>query len=115
MDVEFFRRGIGKYQVIEIVGDFKNPSDFDRFQKTIHEILGSGCRSIALDFSQLAYVNSGGLGHLVLCHNRIQEKEAELVFFGASIHVLNVMRMMGLLQMVEHFSSEVEFRAKAKI
>lgn len=64
---------------------------------------------LVLDFSDLNFINSEGIGFLMTMQYRLTKKDKELVVVGAAEHVFDVLMVIGLLNVIKHFDTLEEF------
>ncbi len=65
-----------------------------------------GCRAIILNFSDLEYMNSGGIGLLVTLLIRVQRQGQRLMAIGLSDHYLEVFEITRLADFMSIFPDE---------
>ncbi len=65
---------------------------------------------LVLDFSELNFINSEGIGFLMTMQYRLTKKDKELVVVGAAEHVFDVLKVIGLLNVMKHFATLDEFK-----
>ena len=65
---------------------------------------------IVFDFADLNFINSEGIGLLMTLHIRLTKKESELVIVGAADHVKDVLKVIGLINIMKCFNSLSEFK-----
>lgn len=81
--------------VIHIGGDVTSTSEgalMDAYAKAA----GGGARTIILDFAELAYMNSGGIGLLVTLLVRVQRQGQRLLAVGLSEHYRQIFALTRL-------------------
>jgi anti-sigma B factor antagonist len=97
---------LGKYSgeiTMEITHDFKT-----EVEKALDD---AGAKTMALDLSQVSFMDSSGIGFLVACNTRLQTSGKTLVLLTPS---LQVRKTLGLVQLMEFFKvaeSEAELNA----
>lgn len=65
-----------------------------------------GARTICLNFTDLEYMNSSGIGLLVTLLIRIQRQKQRLSAFGLSDHYLQIFELTRLNEAISIYSSE---------
>lgn len=78
--------------------------DLNKLTESVNE------KYLVLDFTDLNFINSEGIGFLMTMHYRLTKKEKELVVIGAAEHVFDVLKVIGLLNVMKHFDSLEEFK-----
>jgi anti-sigma B factor antagonist len=69
---------------------------------------------IALNFSDLDYMNSSGIGLLVTLLIRAQRQDQELLAFGLNDHYKQIFELTRLNEAIQIFPSEVDALSAAK-
>lgn len=59
--------------ILELLGNIKTPSDMEEFSSAIQTELGRKNLKLVLNFQEVGFVNSSGLGRLVLASKRVGE------------------------------------------
>lgn len=70
--------------------------------------LAEGERRILLDFSQVSYLDSSGIGELVGCYTAILNRKGELKLCGLSPRVFDLMKLVSLHAVFSVHDSEAE-------
>jgi anti-sigma B factor antagonist len=75
------------------------------FQEPLVELLGPGIysRHVTLDMSETMYLDSSGVGWLLMCHKRMRESGGKLTLENTPSIVANLLR---LLKLAKHFAIE---------
>lgn len=58
---------------------------------------------LILDFSKLEFINSEGIGLLLEINETLKTRNANLILVGAVKQVLDVLRVVGILETVRHY------------
>lgn len=85
----------GPASILRIEGDITSASDAE-LMAAYASIADSGTKLIVLDFSRLAYMNSGGIGLLVTLLVRAQRGGVRLVATGLSDHYRQIFELTRL-------------------
>lgn len=72
-----------------------------------------GARTICLNFTDLEYMNSSGIGLLVTLLIRIQRQKQQLVAYGLSDHYLQIFELTRLNEAIGIYDSEAAALAGA--
>jgi anti-anti-sigma factor len=72
--------------------------DFGPIHEPLLELLGPGAyaRHVALDLSDAPYMDSSGVGWLLMCHKRMRESGGKLAVHHAQPVVANMLRLLKL-------------------
>lgn len=91
-------------RVIDIAGEITSFSD--QQISAVHEQAGAGARAVVLNFSDLEYMNSGGIGLLVTTLIRAQRSGHALRAFGLSEHYRQIFNLTRLDEAIGIFDDE---------
>jgi len=69
---------------------------------------GEGVRAIVLNFSELEYMNSGGIGLLVTLLIRANRQKQRLLAFGLSEHYRHIFELTRLNEAIGIYTTEAE-------
>jgi len=74
----------------------------------IGELLGEGAyaRRVTLDLAEATFIDSSGLGWLLLCNKRFREAAGKLVIHSAPPVILDVIKVMRLDQVLKIVEDE---------
>ncbi|MDX1658331.1 MAG: STAS domain-containing protein [Nitriliruptorales bacterium] len=89
------RDGAEGVKIIDIDGDVTPASEqvlMDAFERAS----GNGTRAVVLDFSDLDYMNSGGIGLLVTLLVRAQRSKQKLLAYGLTDHYRQIFELTRL-------------------
>jgi anti-anti-sigma factor len=101
------RKGLA---VVHLAGFINAATLFD-FEAILDELLLEKRLDAALDFDQISYINSSGLGALIHYHQSWREKGDELVLVRVHRAVASVMEALGLVPIVPILKDEAEAMA----
>ena len=82
-------------RVIEIKGDVTASSE-DVLMEAYGRASGEGVRAIVLSFTELEYMNSGGIGLLVTLLVRAQRQRQQVLAYGLSDHYRQIFELTRL-------------------
>ena len=63
----------GGITIIDMSGNIKSPADLDSFSQVINAEIGREDTKILLNFKDVSFINSSGLGRLILASKKIAE------------------------------------------
>ena len=101
-----------KASVIDIEGDVNNSAE-QALTNAYAEASSGGARTIILNFTKLDYMNSSGIGLLVMLLVRANRAGQKLLAFGLSEHYQHIFELTRLNEAIRIFSSEAEAVAAA--
>jgi len=70
--------------------------------------MNQGFRKILIDFSQVAYIDSSGIGELVGCAVFIKERRGELKLCGMNARTFNLIKLVSLHSVFDVEEAEAE-------
>lgn len=68
----------GDVRILDFDGNLKTPSDMEDFTKFIENELEANHKKFVLNFKQVSFINSSGLGRLILALKKVTEKKGAL-------------------------------------
>ncbi len=71
--MDITKREVGDVVVIDLVGNLRSNDDYGRFRQAIDDTLDQGISRVVLNFAQVTFINSSGLGRLVMAAKRAKE------------------------------------------
>ena len=91
--------------VVRITEDLKmeNAREFYEDFLAIHE---PGVENVYLDFREVRFVDSSGIGILLKCEKDLKDKGANITVFGLGKSLLSVFKLAGLLPVLPHLDDE---------
>jgi anti-anti-sigma factor len=95
----------GPASILRIEGDVTSASEAD-LMAAYGLAVANGARVVVLDFSKLAYMNSGGIGLLVTLLVRAQRGGGRLVATGLSEHYRQIFALTRLDEAIEIHDDE---------
>jgi anti-sigma B factor antagonist len=102
----------GPAAILRIEGDVTSASEND-LMAAYGLAAANGARAVILDFSKLAYMNSGGIGLLVTLLVRAQRGGGRLVATGLSEHYRQIFTLTRLDEAIEIHDDEATAMAAA--
>ena len=105
-------RRIDNVGIVDIKGEITAASE-DVLMEAYNEASADGARTIALNFSGLEYMNSGGIGLLVTLLVRANRQRQRLLAFGLSEHYREIFELTRLDEAIAIYTSEEEALAAA--
>jgi anti-sigma B factor antagonist len=102
----------GSVRVIDITGDITAQSE-DVLMDAYSRANQQGVNAIVLNFSSLEYMNSGGIGLLVMLLVRAQRQHQQMLAYGLSEHYRQIFELTRLDEAVGIHDSQDEALAAA--
>ncbi len=101
------RRANSAACIIDIKGEINGQSE-PVLMEAYNQASLNGVRSIILNFSELEYMNSSGIGLLVTLLIRVRRQKQRLLAFGLSEHYQEIFEMTGLNDAIGLYNSEMQ-------
>lgn len=99
------RARTGDVAFLRIAGDVTSASDAE-LTEGFGAAIDDGARAVALDFSGMEYMNSGGIGLLVTLLVRAQRSGVRLLAIGLSDHYRQILSLTRLDEAIEILPDE---------
>ena len=99
------RRPDGK-AILRVEGSV-DPSTFKKFEATFRWLNKQGLRYVVVEMSRMTYISSSGLSLLVKAKTERAKKKGDVVLVRPQTPVINILRIIGLLD-VFRIASSVE-------
>jgi anti-sigma B factor antagonist len=99
-------------RAIDIKGDITAQSE-DVLMDAYGRASGEGVEAIVLNFSELEYMNSGGIGLLVTLLVRAQRQRQRVLAYGLSDHYRQIFELTRLDEAISIHDSEADVLAEA--
>src|SRR5947209_18729122 len=71
------------------------------YEKTVRELVGSGTIRLVVDFQELSYISSAGLGEIIVTLKLMKEKQGQFCMANVHGNVLSVFKMCGIGKLVK--------------
>jgi len=96
-----------KTSVLDINGEINAYAE-NELMDAYTQATSSGAKNIVLNFTDLDYMNSSGIGLLVTLLIRVQRQKQALLAFGLSEHSQQIFELTRLNEAIAIYESEVE-------
>jgi anti-sigma B factor antagonist len=106
------RRVDGSVAILDIQGEITSASE-DALGEAYAEAAEGGTRAVALNFTGLEYMNSGGIGLLVTLLVRANRAKQRLLAYGLTEHYRQIFELTRLDEAIGIYDSEAEALAAA--
>jgi anti-sigma B factor antagonist len=103
-----------KVSIIDIQGDLSASAE-PALTNAYTQASGPTTRVIVINFSELAYMNSSGIGLLVTLLIRVNRQKQRLLCYGLSEHYLHIFALTRLSDVIPLYSTEQETLDAAKV
>ena len=99
---------------VHLSGKFLAGGDGPFLRQKVIELIDAGTRKLLIDFSEVPYIDSTGLGFLVGTHVTAKMAGVRLILAGLNAHVRNVLEVLGLVRLFVVEEDEAAALAKLK-
>lgn len=104
MDIDI--RTFGDLKLLKIKGRITLGVGVDRFRDTLEDLLASGSNRWVLDVSEVAMIDSSGIGLLVRYLTTAKRQGGALKLLKPTKFALQSLKMIGLLNLFEVFENQ---------
>ena len=111
--VTHVRRINAAISIIDIQGDLASSAE-NVLMDAYAEASTPTTRVILLNFTQLAYMNSSGIGLLVTLLIRVNRQKQRMLTYGLSEHYRNIFEITRLSDAIHIYNTETEALAAAR-
>jgi len=96
------------YEVVEFHGEL-DQSNLEAAERQITDLLNGYKRHYLLfDLSDLAFINSEGVGFIASTHTKLVKKNQKLLIYSAKPNVTEVFKLIGLSKLLPVFATAAE-------
>jgi anti-sigma B factor antagonist len=104
----------GKFVVVDIVGKIDRLKDSIVLKSFINTLIEKERTAIALNLSQVTYLDSGALNVLIYANEALAKKGGHLALIEPNEYVKDVLEVVGLSKVVKIYSSQEDFKHALK-
>ena len=105
--MQITERMVGDVTVLDLKGRFVEERG-DDFRETMNRLIKSGVRKVLLNFDEITYVDSAGLGMIVSKYITLNKRDGHLKLCNLQKRSFRVLDITRLLTIIESFDSETE-------
>jgi anti-sigma B factor antagonist len=106
VSLNFIDMDVGDVTIIHLTGRITLGRGTETLRQAFEEVLGRGRTSIVLDFDEVVYVDSSGLGELVLARKRVIEAGGMLKLMKLKQIMRDLIQVTRLYTIFEVFDDE---------
>ena len=112
-------RAVGDVTILDLKGRITLGEGDEMLKDKIHSMLNQGRKKIVLNFNDVPYVDSAGLGEIVRTYTTVSRQGGGLKLLNLTKRITDLLSITKLLTVFETFESEDEavksFAASAKV
>ncbi|WP_420116179.1 STAS domain-containing protein [Micromonospora sp.] len=113
MEFTLSTRQEGAGTVVEVVGDL-DMSTTPQLRERLREVIEGGTRVVVVDLTGVGFMDSSGLGALVVAYRELRERNGWLGLAGVRRPVRTVLSITGVDQVVAVFDTVRDAEAAAR-
>jgi anti-sigma B factor antagonist len=87
--------------IVDTIGELRLGEGTDVMRNLVHDLLGSGYKSILLNLRDVRHIDSSGVGELMSCYTSVQKSGGELKLMNLSKNVKNLLQVTKLYMIFE--------------
>lgn len=99
-------RTIGDAKIIDCSGKITLGEDTSSFRKTVRDLLQSGSKKIIVNFAEVSYIDSAGIGELVSTYTTVVNGGGRLKLVNLTKKIQQLLAITKLLTVFETFENE---------
>lgn len=99
-------RTLGDVKLLKLNGRLTLGEAADRLRDTLDDLMGSGACCLVLDLSEVAMLDSSGIGVLVRYLKSAKQQGGSLKLLNPTSFAVRTLRMIGLLNLFEVFQDQ---------
>jgi len=106
MGLEIREREVEGIRVLDLEGRLVAGEEVERMRAALNQLLAAGHRQIVLNLAGVDYIDSTGLGSLVVCFGRVQEAGGALKLLHLNRRAIELLVLTKLTTVFEVFDDE---------
>ncbi|MBM7865321.1 anti-sigma factor antagonist [Heliobacterium gestii] len=103
--LEYRTRKLGSCNIVDLQGEIDGLG-LERFKKALTEAVTEKCEAIVLNFTDVVFISSSGLGALVAYYKQLQSDNLQLSVFGLRDVIRQVFEIVRLNKVIAIVDSE---------
>ena len=101
-------RQAGAITVLDVRGSVTMGESSKELRRALEEVASSGSKYVLLDLAEISYLDSSGLGSLLVGHNSLKSGGGSIGLLRAPVHILELLELSRLTSVFRLFDSEEE-------
>ena len=106
--MEHTERRLGDVVIVDLKGKATFGTRGLALRQIVEDLLDRGERRILLNMAEVSYMDSGGIGDLVVSFIRVSKRSGQLKLLNLTDKTHNLLEMTSLIDVIRHFSDETE-------
>jgi anti-sigma B factor antagonist len=104
--MKIIRRHVGNVSVLDLAGRLTSTDGSGLLKDAVDDLVADGRTQIVLNLSQLAYVDSGGLGEMIACHLRTTKAGGGLKLAHTTARIDDLLAITRLVTVFDTLETE---------
>ncbi len=106
--MEYTERRVGDVVIVDLKGKATFGTRGIALRQIVGDLLDRGEKRLLLNMAEVSYIDSSGLGDLVVSFVRVSKRNGQLKLLSLTDRHRDVLEMTGLIDVIRHFSDETE-------
>lgn len=106
--MEFIEKSFGKVKIFHLSGKIMGGPETNTMCERLHELLATGVRFLVMDFQNVAWINSNGIGAIIACLRILRHQGGDLRFANLREATRNYFHITKLETVTKVFESVEE-------
>ena len=106
--MELHERRVGDVVVLDLGGQLTLGEASTRLKDKINSVLHEGSRNILLNLGEVSYIDSGGLGQIVVSFTTVKRENGRLKLFNLGKGSRDLLAMTKLIMVFDTYDTEQE-------
>ena len=106
--MEYTERRFGDVVIVDLEGKATFGTRGLTLRQIVGDLLDRGERCILLNMAEVSYIDSGGIGDLVVSSVRVSKRSGQLKLLNLTDKTHDVLEMTRLIDVIRHSSDETE-------
>ena len=94
--------------VLQMNGRITMGSDSQRIEWGLAQLIGENQKRVIFDLTDVCYLDSSGVGILMMCHAKLKKAGGELRIVGAQGMVEDALAMTSVNKIIQHYPTIAE-------
>ena len=108
MNLTISSRKVEGVAVLDLSGRLVLGKEADFLRDSVRSLVDKGEKKILLNFAEMSYMDSGGLGMLISSYTTVRNHQGKLKLLKLSAKLHELLRFTGFLTLFEVFDDEAE-------
>ena len=106
--MKYTERRFGDVVIVDLEGKATFGTQGSALRQIVGDLLDRGETCILLNMAEVSYMDSGGIGDLVVGFTKVSRRSGQLKLLNLTDKTHDLLEMTGLIDVFRHFSDETE-------